>query len=398
MKKKLKFLSGKSRNLFSPIQIQYNSKQYIPAFDGWRGVGVILVMLAHCYPYTITRPFWVAMDLFFVMSGFLISGILIDSKGNSNYYKNYITRRVLRVFPLYYFVLFLSFLVIPNIFPRVMGTNYGYYLKHQLWFWLYGQNWLFSVTGFPKNQTMVHFWSLAVEEQFYIFWPLIIKLFDAKKLIRVCIGIILFSVYFRLSLGYKFGLKVTYPYMATLSRMDSLSIGAILAVLIRTNKKWLERYTTPFALVSASLAISGVIYYKSANFLAVPSIYTFVDIFAGCVLLYSLSINKPWIIRLGDHPVFRFLGKYSYGIYVYHYIIFNVLQYNVQPILALRIQSPFMVVLLVGILTIALSVGVSLLSFHYLELPFLKLKKYFSYQKRRTDSPTLIYPETSSGN
>lgn len=367
------------KDIFAPVKIEYNSHQYIPAFDGWRGVGVILVVSAHCFPNTITRPFWVAMDLFFVMSGFLITGILLDSKTNQHYYRNYITRRVLRVFPVYYFVLFLSFIIIPWLWPHLMGSHYDYYLKHQAWFWLYGQNWLFSITGFPQNHTMVHFWSLAVEEQFYLLWPLLVKIFDSKKMLKVCIGIALFSIYFRMDLGFRLGFIEPYRYMATLSRMDSISIGAMIAILIRNNKQWLEKHVSVFALISALCAVAGVIYYRSANFLAVPSIYTFVDIFSGCILLYSLSLNKPWIIRIGDLCFFRFLGKYSYGIYIYHYIIFNILFYNVQPIFMKYFSRFWITEGLIGILTFCTAVFISLISYKYLELPFLKLKKYFSY-------------------
>lgn len=376
-------------NLFAPIHIQYNSQQYIPGFDGWRGVGAILVVTAHCFPSMITRPFWVAMDLFFVMSGFLITGILLNTRSNSQYYRNYLTRRVLRVFPLYYFVLVLSFLIIPWAVPHLMGPDYNYYLKHQSWFWLYAQNWLFSLTGFPHNHTMVHFWSLAVEEQFYLFWPLLVKIFPPEKLLKVCIGIALFSIYFRMDLGFKLGFIEPYRYMATLSRMDSISIGAIIAILIRYNKNWLERFVPFFTFFSPLFAIIGVIYYRSANFLAVPAIYTFVDFFAGCVLLYSLSTRKPWIIRFGEASVFRFLGKYSYGIYIYHYIIFNILYYNVQPLFMQYFNRHWITEALIGILTFTFAVVISLISFKYLESPFLKLKKYFSYNQTHRKKQTL---------
>ncbi len=369
------------KRFFAPVQIDYDNKQYIPAFDGWRGVGVILVMLAHCYPNMITRPFWVAMDLFFVMSGFLITGILLDSKQNQHYYKNYIVRRVLRVFPLYYFVLVLSFLVIPYTIPGIMGVNYDFYTKNQAWFWLYGQNWLFSIKGLPEiNHSMVHFWSLAVEEQFYIFWPLLIKFFKPKQIVRICVGIILFSVYFRVSLGFKLGLVQPYPYMNTFSRMDSLAIGSIIAIVIRYNKAWLEKYLNVIAVASFICLLLGFAYFRTGTFLRLYPIFTFVDIFAGCILLYSLSPNKSALIRVGDHSLFRFLGKYSYGIYIYHYIIFNSLDQHFHPYILKHINSEAIAVTLTGVLTIGISIVIAIASFRYLEMPFLKLKKYFAYK------------------
>src|SRR5690348_15214555 len=115
----------------------YANSRHIPALDGLRGIAVLSVMLYHCFPFLITKLGWAGVDLFFVLSGFLITGILLDSKAKPNYYKNFIVRRVLRIFPLYYFVLALMLLLIPFFFPDFLGAHFTYYTKHQQWFWLY---------------------------------------------------------------------------------------------------------------------------------------------------------------------------------------------------------------------------------------------------------------------
>lgn len=159
------------------LSIKYNPKQHISALDSIRGVAVLLVILFHCYPTYITKLGWLGVDLFFVLSGFLITGLLLDAKGKNNYYRNFIVRRTLRIFPLYYFALLLCLVIVPIVFKSLLPPDYGYYTANQLWFWTYTQNWLFSKTGFPENLTLVHFWSLAVEEQFYLFWPLFVRIF-----------------------------------------------------------------------------------------------------------------------------------------------------------------------------------------------------------------------------
>jgi peptidoglycan/LPS O-acetylase OafA/YrhL len=158
---------------------------HIPALDGLRGIAILSVMLLHFTnaiaalpgsPTSAARSVfgwgWTGVDLFFVLSGFLITGILLDSKGHPLYFRSFYARRALRIFPLYYAALFLFF-VVPRAIPSVPAT-YSFAWHDQRWFWFYLGN--FHPLGPDAKQFIGQFWSLAIEEQFYLVWPLLIWL------------------------------------------------------------------------------------------------------------------------------------------------------------------------------------------------------------------------------
>ena len=151
----------------------------IPALDGLRGIAILLVLIHHL---TIYRPEggldswiaavplfgWCGVNLFFVLSGFLITGILLDTRDSPVFYRSFFARRVLRIFPLYYGVLFLGFVLAPLLLP--MPDAYG---RHQLWLWTYLAN--FAMPFGKGEPAFSHFWSLCVEEQFYLVWPFLVR-------------------------------------------------------------------------------------------------------------------------------------------------------------------------------------------------------------------------------
>ena len=152
-----------------------NLPRYIPQFDALRGLAVSIVMLYHLHKdvpalhlHTLFRHGWVGVDLFFVLSGFLITGILVESKDSPRYLRNFYARRILRIWPLYFALLLVCFLLIPWVKPEsaralkeACGPPFVYFL--------FLQNLFPTYVGIgPLTIT----WSLAIEEQFYLFWPL----------------------------------------------------------------------------------------------------------------------------------------------------------------------------------------------------------------------------------
>ncbi|WP_407524200.1 acyltransferase [Lacibacter sp. MH-610] len=361
------------------LSIKYNPKQHISALDSIRGVAVLLVILFHCYPTYITKLGWLGVDLFFVLSGFLITGLLLDAKGKNNYYRNFIVRRTLRIFPLYYFALLLCLVIVPIVFKSLLPPDYGYYTANQLWFWTYTQNWLFSKTGFPENLTLVHFWSLAVEEQFYLFWPLFVRIFSSRKLLGFCFMLMVLSFAFRLYIGKEIGFVSPFEYVATLSRIDALLTGAVTAILIRNNKELLEKYAFRFFITSIIFFTAGILLARSFFFLKLAPFYLAADIAFACLLVYMLSVDhkNATLKNFLNQKVFIFLGKYSYGLYVYHYILYMFFKdYFIRHIQAV-VHNYWAAFFITGTLVIFVSVVVSILSYRLIELPFLKLKKYF---------------------
>lgn len=373
---------------------------YIPALDGLRGMAILLVMAYHCFPFLYTKLGWIGVDLFFVLSGFLITGILLDTKGEKGYYRNFIIRRILRIFPLYYLVLFIVFALLPIFgLSKIRGENFAFYVNNQAWFWTYMQNWLYSIHGFPANHLLVHFWSLAVEEQFYLFWPILIALTSRKYLLPLFSTLIIISIIFRLKLGYLVGFTYTYPYLSTLSRMDALIVGATIAYLIRYSKNKLERITPYLSIFSFIAFTCCVVFIKSLNFLNLPPSYTFLDLFFGCILLYSLSNRNNWIAGISKGRILKFFGKYSYGLYVYHYIIYEITAmffFRVNEENGIPVTSASAKIGL-GAGVVLISVLVSLASYHFWEKPFLKLKKHFSLTRKKMTAKSYQYKLIEAG-
>ena len=220
----------------------------IPALDGLRGVAILLVLFHH---QTLLRldgsgvdPWfgrlfhvgWCGVDLFFVLSGFLITGLLLDAKGGPHYFRNFYARRTLRIFPLYYAVVFFSLVILPNlpegILPAQKAQSFGRIEGDEIWYWTYLSNYSIAAAGQWRHGILDVSWSLAIEEQFYLLWPLLVAKLGRGALWRLCAGLILLAPACRLAL-LAAGADELAPYVLTPARIDTLAIGASLALAIR---------------------------------------------------------------------------------------------------------------------------------------------------------------------
>lgn len=257
-----------------------------------RGVAVLFVVLYHTFPYVnILRFGWIGVDLFFVLSGFLVTEVLISSKGNKYFFRNFYFRRILRIFPLYYITLLLFFLGGSYFFSN-HKTNavYQFYAINQVWFWTYTQNFLFTIKGPAPMPYLTHFWSLAVEEQFYLFFPFIIAISKNKKvLIWTLTSLIIASIFLRNYIYFNDPIYVDMYYSNSLARLDSLLIGCIIAVY-----KSQERIMPKFVLIVATgltlvyivflIITSGNI--NRDNLYCATFGYTFFACFFGCLIAH----------------------------------------------------------------------------------------------------------------
>lgn len=356
----------------TPISISYKPS-HIRALDGFRGTAIVLVLLFHLFPFYKMFAFgWMGVDLFFVLSGLLITGILIDSKGEPNYYTRYLAKRVLRIFPLYYAFLVLFFIVFPLVGLADQIPDFSYLSDHQPWYWAYLQNWLVLFDeNFPQANFLSHFWSLAIEEQFYVFWPLVVYITPRNRMLYVCLLFIMISLMLRITL-IAFDVSTVKAYVFTFSRLDGHCIGAAIATMLRIPhlQEKLNHITKPVMITTAVLTLAVIGVGRSLSF-AHPAFatvgYTVIDLFFGACMVFALSSHTGNLIKaVAENFILVFFGKYSYGMYVYHIPVYFLVQNYLNGI----VDKP----LIVSLLALFGTIVAAMVSFHAFEKHFLKLK------------------------
>jgi peptidoglycan/LPS O-acetylase OafA/YrhL len=359
--------------------------RHVAALDGIRGAAILLVLAFH-FVQSIRYEFgyqdnpvlrgivlgWVGVDLFFVLSGFLITGILYDSKGSGHYFKNFYMRRVLRIFPLYYGTL-LVLLLLDLAWPA--ASVFG--RENPAWIWLYLTNVVMAWKGFGAAGYVDHFWSLAIEEHFYFVWPLAVFLFSRRRLLQLTVAMFFVSLGLRIALVLA-GTNPEAIYVLTPLRLDALSVGAFLALTVRRPEGFHKLAGPAWLVASASgLGILAIIITRHTVYHLDEVMqtlgYSLLALFFGALLILALTSPLQLIFNLG---ILRWFGKYSYGIYVWHPIIFILF---LHTDLARNIRGGSGTVEMIVSLSLTLGVlfAIVLLSWHCWESQFLKLKRYF---------------------
>jgi peptidoglycan/LPS O-acetylase OafA/YrhL len=372
-------------------------KRYIPALDGIRGIAIAMVMAVHFFygfqPTNGLEKFVTSVagygnlgvDLFFALSGFLITGILLESKrDDSHYFRNFFMRRLLRIFPLYYGVLALIFLGLRWV-PALQGETMDEMVSSQWWAWGYGVNFLVASKGAWTPPYISHFWSLAVEEHFYLIWPLFVYFLDRRNLLKACWIAIVASTGLSVLLELQ-GVNYLTIYTLTPCRLNGLCLGGLMATL--THRRELPPSSWAVWIIAAGLLSKLAIVLVAR---AQPSFngvlepfrgLSWLTIFVGLILAAVSSAPNSLLVRCLSSRSLVFLGKYSYGLYVYHHFISSG-SHSLGALawLAERMPHHTIAVLVHGALGVALSIAIAMLSFHAYEKHFLKLKDRFSPKK-----------------
>ena len=353
---------------------------HIPALDGIRGLGILLVLVYHYASSAnvlgIETPIlalagigWSGVDLFFVLSGFLITGILYDSKGKEKYFRNFYARRTLRIFPLYYAAAF-AIILLDAIwrYDLLGGAN-------PLWIIFYGGNFQMALEG--GGSILDHFWSLAIEEQFYLVWPMVVLALSRKKLMMVAAAMIVIAPLFRAALVMNDAPSLAV-YVLTPARMDSLAMGALIALAIR-GPKGIEALV-PWAWAAGLTALAGfvaIVGVRQTFYSGDPVILTaglsLLLVFYGGLLILSLTFRP--LTSVMELPIMRWFGRYSYGLYVFHPIVNMILLHS--PLTEQFGEMNDIKAAMLLVLAFTLCMGMAILSFRFFEAPLLRLKSRF---------------------
>ncbi len=362
----------------------WHSGHHCPELDGVRGIAILMVTLyrfakevdptvhpvlafVHRYAPIGER----GVDLFFVLSGFLITGILLESKSREGYFLNFFVRRALRIFPLYFSVLLATLFILPSFTGT---TAFDLPRSEQIYLWTYMTNvrmsWLNAWCFGPLD----HFWSLAVEEHFYFVWPLFVYALPLRTLQRLALWIIVIMGIARCMAATRPELDVAVDVL-TPFRCDSLCFGALLSICMTRGASpksidWLVKWTLPWLLFLAfAIAIYG------SRMLTLPSSLC-PAIWALLMALLLTRCRSHWLAKLTRGPILRWFGKYSYGMYVFQLplvslITIGIFQSSLPAFANYSLSTSLLYVLSMLLLNGLLAYA----SFHCFEKHFLKLKR-----------------------
>lgn len=347
----------------------------MPELDALRGIAIIAVLFYHGFSWSCdparfsawqrlaiaaTIPGWLGVNLFFVLSGFLISGILLDSRDRPHYYRNFYTRRALRILPLYYMVL--AILLATGIGSAAYVGLSAIYLANITW--MFGVGVDYGIL-----------WSLAVEEHFYLFWPAVLRWLSPKRTATVCAAIVAITPLIRISVAH-FGIPAKGM---TWGEVDGLACGAFIAAVLRY-RRWDRRQ---FAWLYGGLVTLGAAILSAGVPFGLMTRKTWVGNalqetpfnigFAG-VLAAILLLGTSRYARFASPAVLRFFGDTSYCLYLIHLLVFTVFDKVTVHLFHLEFKQTFLALCVRFAISVSCAVVLACISKRFLEEPFLRLK------------------------
>lgn len=390
------------------------NRAFYPALDGIRALAFLMVFAQH---YLQLPWGWTGVDIFFVLSGFLITGILFDTRNDLHRVRNFYVRRTLRIFPLYFGVMLAIFLTSPLVhwqwnwrwlvWPAYLGNFarfiHPYDIGDPLQLLADFQPSAF-LAGRHLTLYLGHFWSLCVEEQFYLIWPWVVFwIRDRKKLLWVCASTVPLCVAARLIGHFYFPswmLENEILYRATPFRLDALLLGGLIALVLRANNKQvLFEFARKAFPVSAGAVLLWLLFAPHRHLWQRPYAYPswkftwglcVVDILSGLLILVALQPGSL-VYRLFSLRPLRWIGRMSYGAYVLHDIP-HPLYGSLSLLLArhldsrLRLSEHFIHIqatFITAVMGLTLTLVLAWLSFRYFESPFLELKEKWAVRTAR---------------
>jgi peptidoglycan/LPS O-acetylase OafA/YrhL len=368
----------------------------MPELDGLRGVAILLVVFWH-YVALRFKPTdlgflapvwkllglsWSGVDLFFVLSGFLIGGILLDNRESKNYFKTFYARRTCRIFPLYYLLVFSYFIA------QAMGLGGG---SEQIKWLMADPKPFWSYATFTQNFVMVQqgtwgaawlgiTWSLAVEEQFYLVLPLLIRFVPRSKLFPVLLLGVLMAPVIRLAFYYLHPIPLAGGYVLMPSRADALGLGVLAAYAVRSPgvlRTLAESRSRIYGLFGILLAGMVFIAYSSPWFISRPVTFwgrSWIALFYVTLLMIPLLNRNGRIAALFRNPLLQKLGLISYGVYMLHQLVLGLTLASFTGL-----QSGTTKSLVAALVAFGITLAAAALLYRFVEKPILRIGQKCHY-------------------
>jgi peptidoglycan/LPS O-acetylase OafA/YrhL len=387
---RLTFCCAHDRNVWKSFSIQLPSRverlappmrQKIRQLDAVRGIAIILVLIHNLHWFywpplaLISKYGWMGVDLFFVLSGFLITGILMDARGSANYFRNFYARRGLRIWPLYYLMLIFIFVMVPLIRPQDAAEIFQ---RSTPW-WSYAfflQNFLVAAPVLAVGPLGVS-WSLAVEEIFYLVWPFFVRYLSVERLQILAWVVLLASPRLRLDFLSRHWLIYSNPFC----RLDGLMAGALLAILVRKRgfvAIRLVKLAWVAFLVGVPLAITTAAYGILWLTFSIAALASAAFVYLG------LFESHSWFRSLLTNRFLIFTGTISYALYLLHKIPDDVFK---------RLHEKDAHPLAAFWAIVAISYLAAIVSRSLVEKPFLSLKRFFEMESKSKLDDKVASPE-----
>jgi len=366
----------------SPAAIRRTGPR-VSELDGLRGIAILLVLFFHFTPSSgplfffahVFQTGWIGVDLFFVLSGYLITGILLDSVGRPHYYRNFIVRRCLRIFPLYYACLalygFLTFLPSPVRWPEFFGIGGA------SWYLFYlGNVKVFLQNAYPAAAILTPLWSLQVEEQFYLSFPFVVSAVRRKTLATILLASVAVALLLRIALTATLPDNQFGPYVLMPCRMDALAMGGLIAIAQREAPHWLKgRWIGWLTGISGATFIWVCVFFTVTPWSGVMRTlgFTAADLAFACLVVLLIGGRPRFLLALCRLRALVWLGTISYGLYLLHIPALMVARRWVTPLLGITPDGSAQL-----FVSMALAIAAAALSWWLFESRVLKLKDRFT--------------------
>ncbi|MEO8367669.1 MAG: acyltransferase [Candidatus Solibacter sp.] len=347
----------------------------VAELDGLRGLAILFVVLYHFRrPEGLLSSLWgplgvgwIGVDLFFVLSGYLITGILLDSVGQPYYYRKFIAARSLRIFPLYYayLILCLTLTYLSSYHRPLLSVRqfclYGAYL---------GNFDVARTSSWPAIDLLSPLWSLQIEEQFYLTLPFIVAYATRKQLCVIFTGAVMLAFLVRLALWIAVPGNSIAAYVLMPCRMDALAIGGLIAIYKREQPEWFRSKWIPYGSLAATAGFAAICFWQTAS-IKTPVMrtlgYSVLDLMFGGWLATLIGGGQRHLAALCRWRPLVYLGTISYGVYLLHFPSARLAHYlasyvpNPSAHDAVRLWAP-----------LAVTILAATMSWRFFESPILK--------------------------